>query len=407
VPMIQETWHTQLEAWGFGDPIHPEWDGDHVVEIIVTPPHLALFDGTGPYTIFVDARRNPYPERRIWWPSSSNNYWAYDLLPNGYKMMFAHEFFHLAQWNVLLSTGQPVNFWQNVFIEAQAGFAPSAQYPEIEIEERHVIRDVSEGRVANRFLSGRLNSSYAAMELERVYKYDAGLYWRFLYEAHHDMRVLRLALEEMTRHPDLDIVTALDAVMDRALARVDGPFPDFEASLAAFARANYGLRLENGRCESTELSECGGFYFDPKDVYVDPPAEAELAYDGSPLTYSGNVPASYGMDFIEVGLEPGAHDRPLTITFRGEGQAARFSVQLWRLGPGVAKPRALTPAPEVVLQNGEGAYVYRIEPDEDVTYYRLALIITRLDPDEAKDPAGNYSIILNSSPPGSSNPATG
>jgi hypothetical protein len=394
VPMVQETWHTQMDEWGFGDPIHPQWDRDRVVEIIVTPPHLALFDGTGPYTVFVDAQRNPYPERRIWWPASSNNYWSFDLLPNGYKMMFTHEFFHLAQWNVLLSTGHPVNFWQNVFVEAQAAIAPSVQYPEIGIEERHVIRDVSDGRAGNRFLSQRLNSSYRDMEAEQMYRYDLALYWRFLYEAHDDMRVLRLALEEMARHPEAEIVTALQTAMDRALAQVDGPFVDYEASLTAFARANYALRLENGRCTSADLSACEGFYFDSKGVYVAPPLAADVTYVGAPQEIRGTIPASYGMDFIEVDLDPGVQGQPLTVTLRGEGDVARFSLQVWRLGPGGGRPRALTPAPAVVPQNGAGAQVYRIAQVDVTAYDRLALIVTRVDPHETADPVGGYRIML-------------
>jgi hypothetical protein len=136
-PLIADTWHTQVEAWGFG-PLHPDWDPDRVVEVIITDPPYALFDGTGTYTVFTDAQGHPYPERRIWWFAANNSFQAYDTLENGYKAVFAHEFFHLMQWNVLLSTGQaftgqPTQRWRNLFIEAQAKFAPSVQYPEIEL----------------------------------------------------------------------------------------------------------------------------------------------------------------------------------------------------------------------------------------------------------------------------------
>lgn len=394
VPVIVDTWHTQFEEWGFGDPIHPDWDQDKVVEVVVTSPPFALFDGSGPYTVFTDAQLNPVPERRIWWPSTANNFQYYDLLPNGYKVTFAHEFFHLAQWNVLLSTDRPTNFWLSSFVEAQGGFAPSVQYPEIEIEERHVVSDISDERVANRFLTQRLNSSYRDLEAETVHKYDAGLYWRFLYEQFNDMAVIRAALEEMARHREPDIVTSLPAVMDHALARLEGPFGTFEESLVAFARANYALRLENGRCASADLAECGGRYFDPKGVYVDPPLEAELAFESAPLTYGGGIPASYGMDFIEVHLDPAAQDRPLTISFQGEGAVARFSVQIWKLGPGGMKPQAVTLDPEVVPEHADGTLRYVIPQVDTAAYDRLALIVTRLDPDETTDPLGSYTLTL-------------
>ncbi len=394
VSMVVDTWQTQFQEWGFGDPMHPDWDRDKVVEIIVTAPSLALLDGTGPYTILIDADRNPYPERRIWWPSSCNNFQAYDFLANGYKVAFAHEFFHLAQWNVLLSTGRPTNFWLNFIVEAQGGFAPSVQYPEIEIEERHVVSDISEGRAANRFLTLHLNSSYRELEKEKIYKYDAGLYWRFLYEQFNDMGIIRAALEEMALRSEADIVSAMPSVMDNALARADGPIRSFEDSLVAFARANYALRLENGRCAVTDLAECGGFYYDPKNVYADPPLEAELEYDGTTLTYDGAIPTSYGMDFLEVTLDPAQHDQSLTVKFQSDGAVARFSVQIWKLGSGEAKPSAATLQPEIIARNGGGTHTYVIPHLDTTAYNRLALIITRLDADEMTDPTGNYQVAL-------------
>jgi hypothetical protein len=63
----------------------------------------------------------------------------------------------------------------------------------------------------------------------------------------------------------------------------------------------------------------------------------------------------------------------------------------------VLKPRAITRQLENVPQNQDGAHVYVI-PQVDVRAYdRLALIITRLDPSEEKDSAGDYSIVFNSS----------
>ena len=115
--------------------------------------------------------------------------------------------------------------------------------------------------------------------------YDAALYWRFLYEQSGDMGIVRAALEEMAcrYHPDIEL--ALGKVMDAALARFDGPIQTFKDSLVAFARANYALRLENGRCATSDIAECGGNHYDPHNMHTDPPLEAELDYSGSTLTY--------------------------------------------------------------------------------------------------------------------------
>lgn len=408
LPIIVDTWNTQFRAWGFG-PIHPDWDLDKVVEIFVTDPPFALFDGSGTYTSSVFKDGSPYPERRLWWFSSNTSFQAYDSLENGVKAVFAHEFFHMAQWNVSLSAGCSTRRWKNVFIEAQGKFAPSVQYPELEILKSHVVSLGSEyGRAAQRFLGLRLNTPYSVLEAERINRYDAALYWRFLYEQFGDMDIIRAALEEMAcgYHPDIEL--SLGKVMDAALARFDGPIQTFEDSLIAFARANYALRLEDGRCTAADLAGCGGHYYDPHNMYTEPSPEAELDYNGSPLIYDGSIPASFGMDFVEVRLDRGLYNQPITITFQSEG--ARFNVEIWKLagggadsqagtllsklGGGEARLHALTLRPETVSKEEGNLYVYSIPHLEPMKYDRLALIIIRLDPDERTNPAGDYHIRL-------------
>jgi hypothetical protein len=395
VPIIVDTWNSQFHAWGFDDPIHPNWDSDKVVEIIVTDPPFALFDGTGTYSRLIVTNDRPYPECRIWWLASNNSFQVYDSLENSYRAVFAHEFFHLMQRNVLLPTGRPRNRWQSVFIEGQGKFAPSVQHPDIEMSNHHVIMAESEYfGAANRFLALRLNASYRDLEADPINKYDAALYWRFLYEQFGDMGIIRAALEEMAVHYAPDIVVAMGTVMDSALARLDGPFHTFEGSLVAFARANYALRLESGRCAAKDLDECGEYYYDPNELYVDPPLEAELDYDGTSLAHGGSIPSSFGMDFLEVDPDLAVHNRPLVITFQGEGTVARFDVQIWKLSPGGARPRAITLHPEIIPQNSGKAHVYVIPHLDITTYNRLAIIITRLDADETADPVGEYTILL-------------
>jgi hypothetical protein len=391
--LIVDTWNTQFHTWGFG-PIHPDWDRDRVVEVIVTAPPFALFDGTGTYAALVGADGLPDPERRIWWFSSNNAFQGYDSLENGCKVTFSHEFFHLVQWNVLVSTGRPQSFWLYTFIEGQGKFAPSVQYPELEIHKDHlVVGDGSYASAANRFLTMRLNASYRQLEADRASKYDFALYWRFLYEQFGGMGVIRAALEEMAYHFDSDIVSSVESAMDAALARLDGPFHTFEESLIGFARANYGLRLGNGRCTMESGAECGGLYQDPDGRYADPPLEAKLNYIGSPISYDGAIPASYGMDFIEVTLNPFLQGQSLALTFQGQGAVVRFNVQIWRLGPG-AKPHAITLHPEAVPQNQGDDHVYVIPQLDTTTYDRLAVIVTRVDGEESSDPVGAYTVVV-------------
>jgi hypothetical protein len=405
--LISETWHTQFERWGFGQPLHPDWDRDRVVDVIVNAPPFALMDGSGTYTALAYSDGQDYPERRIWWRSSMESYARYDALENGYRAIFAHEFFHLMQWNVLLNAGLPEDLWIGVFIEPQADFAISAQYPELELSRSHlVIRNGAYGDSANQYLTRRLNSSYVDFGEDAAQNDDMTLYWRFLYEQYGGMDVVRAALEEMGSSPqNADVVSGIGEVMNRAFSRVAGPFQTFEASLIEFARANYALRLENGRCASQDASMCGGRYFDPQALYAAPTLEALLQYDGQQLTtivaqgqgdssrYRGAIPSSYGMDFIEVDLDPTVLGQPATVRVQAEGQGARFSVQIWRLRRGDLFPSALVSAPEVVPQDSDGAHTVVIR-QLDNECNRLALIITRVDPNEATDSVGAYTVTI-------------
>ena len=125
-----------------------------------------------------------------------------------------------------------------------------------------------------------------------------------------------------------------------------------------------------------------------------PPLEAKPYYSGSRLTHAGAIPASYGMEFVEVSLYPTVNDQPLVVTFEGQGTAAQFDVQIWKLGSREAKPSAITVTPEAIPQNDGAAHVYVIPHVDTTTYNRLALIITRIDAEESTDPVGAYTIVL-------------
>jgi hypothetical protein len=410
VPMVADTWRIQFEEWGFG-PVHADWDADNRVEIYITCPPYALFGGTGIYSRPFAPGGTPFPERRIWWFSSSPAYDGYDTLENGYKVVFAHEFFHLVQWNVALATvasraGCTMARWNNVLIEGQGKFAPTVQYPEIEMTGRHVSDVDSAYRSAARhYLSHRLNASYAEMERDPVYRYDAALCWRYLYEQSGSMRVIRTALEEMACRYDPDIEAHIGEVMDAALARAGGPFDSFEESMVAFARANYSLRLADGRCTVQDPAACAGRYYDPDELYSAPGLDANLHFSGLHLRYEGTVPAAYGIDLVEIGLDRALNGRTVRIVLQGEG---RFSVQAWQLQggargsdapalvPGVATrpstPHALTAQPALVEVNADGAHIVSFAGLDTARCTRIALIVTRLDVGEG----GSYTLTVES-----------
>jgi hypothetical protein len=277
----------------------------------------------------------------------------------------------------------------------------------LELDRSHLVsRNSAYSGSANQFLAARLNSSYGDFGADRAQRYDLALYWRFLYEQSGSMDIVRAALEEMASGAiSADGVGKMPEVMNRAFARAAGPFPSFEASLEAFARANYGLRLEDGRCTQLDPSACAGRYYDPQALYSAPTLEAFLQIDGRNLitlvgrgdwgdgVYRGSIPSSYGMDFIEVDLEAAAVGQPVTIYVQGKQQTARFSVQVWRLRRGDLFPVAVAFAPEAVAQGGDGIFTIAV-PQAGSECNRLALIITRIDPNEAMDSVGAYSVMV-------------
>jgi hypothetical protein len=205
-----------------------------------------------------------------------------------------------------------------------------------------------------------------------------------------------------------DLVKHLPQVMDRALQGSACPFQTYEESLIAFGRATYALRLHGGRCPAPGAPAGCGFY-DPHGLYHDPPSST-IVYTGTPIVYAeadqafpAGIRSSFGMDFIDVVLDPAVDGQPLVLELYGApGADAEFVVQLWKLmgsGQG-AKPRRVPSqmtAPEVLRANGNGHFNYVIPAVDMKAYNRLGLIITRVDANESLDPVGAYTITLSAS----------
>jgi hypothetical protein len=212
------------------------------------------------------------------------------------------------------------------------------------------------------------------------------------------MQIIQRSLRELyaEERTENDIVAEMPSVMDRALAGSACPFQTYKDSLIAFARANYALRLENGRCGATDQTECTAGYFDPKNAYIEPFLTADVDFSGGTLVLAGAIAASYGMDFVEVNLDAASNDGPLTVEFEAE-EPAEFNVQIWKLNSGEGKPRALTVQPEAFQPSRGNAQVYVVPRVETTRYNQLALIITRLDGNETAGSTGSYNINLSSS----------
>jgi hypothetical protein len=275
---------------------------------------------------------------------------------------------------------------------------------------------------ANSFLGddelfGDLNRSY-----EQVVAHHAAIYWRFLYEQcggktdgvedpTAGMDVIRRALTTLYAGEVADIASStelvkhLPQVMDRALQGSACPFQTYEESLIAFGRATYALRLHGGRCPAPGApAGCG--YYDPNNLYHDPPVST-IVYTGTPISYSeadqafpAGIRSSFGMDFVDVVLDPAVDGQPLMLELYGApGADAEFVLQLWKLmgsgqGAGPQRVSTQTTAPEVLRADENGRLSYVISVIDTTAFNRLGLIITRVDANESSDFVGAYTIVL-------------
>jgi len=265
--------------------------------------------------------------------------------------------------------------------------------------------------VGGKGFPGELNVSYKDLN-----PYHGAMYWRFLYEQCGGMRdgiedpaagmqVINRALTALYAgnvvdvNASTDLVGAIPEIMGTALQGSSCPFQTYEQSLTSFARAIYALRLDGGRCaEPGGPAGCG--FYDPSGLYNEPPFST-IAYTGAEQEYADAIKSSFGVDLVDVALDPAANGQPLTIEFYGAPAAgAVFHVQLWKLMDpgGGARPQRIpshVAAPEVLAAtNADGHLIYTIPAVDTAAYNRLGLIITRMDANEGSDPIGEYTIVL-------------
>jgi hypothetical protein len=424
IPQMVEAFRVQTDDWGF--PWHQAW--------------TSFRPGAGPERLSV-----ALADGRTWFHSKAPSRGhsgisinvrggenaRYDTLTDGIVSTFHHELFHSLQRNIDQSNGGNGNVdgeedaWE-FFTEGTAVLASSVGQPLVQfaqtLEPRAYMSNANGFVAGGGLLGGSLNTSY-----DRMSPYHAAIYYRFLYEQCGGMRdgvedpgagmqVVRNTLialysgDIVDIHSSNDLIGAIPAIIDRALEGSACPFKTHEESLIAFARAVYGLGLEDGRCTAPEEPTGCGFY-DPYSLYAEPPV-GTITYSGATITYSeaaqpypAGIRSSFGMDFVDVVLDPAADGQPLTIEFRpAPGGDAQFNVQLWKLigvgggEGGGARPRPVptqTTAPQVLAgKNADGHLSYVIPAIDTSAYNRLGLVITRFDADESSDPIGEYTIVL-------------
>jgi hypothetical protein len=418
VPRMVEAFRVQSDAWGF--PWYHAWTSYRPEE----PERLSVALTEGQTWFHGGAPARGHSGISINVKGGENA--RYETLTDGLMSTYHHELFHNLQRNLDQGAGGDGDVggqgdvWE-FFSEGTAVLASSVGQPAVQLAKDAGVRAYLSQ--ANYFVGGDgvpgdLNRSYEVMS-----PYHTAIYWRFLYEQcggmqngiedpAAGMRVIRQALMALYSGNAVDIGSSTDLVgtlpeiMEQALSGSACPFVTYEESLSAFARALYALRLDDGRCNRPgEPAGCG--LYDPNHVYVDPPLSV-LTYTGSRLTYGAGeqlhpagIPSSYGVDLIDVVLDPGAVGQTLVVEVYGAPAAeAEFEVQVWRLaapGEGVGSQRWPTrsTAPETLAPVGADGRLSHVIPAIDTpAYNRLGLIITRIDAQEGSDPIGAYTIVL-------------
>jgi hypothetical protein len=416
VPAMVQAFRAQTDDWGFT--WHDAWasyrSGKDAERLSVALAKGELwFHGKAPYpsvgsagiSLRADAKQNA----------------AYDTPRDAILSTFYHELFHNLQRSLYQGYGGDGDIdgagdaW-GFFSEGTAVMATSIAQPSVEFAQTSLARhymDKARWYLGRGLPSTGLNRSYAEMN-----PYHAAIYWRFLYEQCGGLSddaedpaagldIIRRALAALYSEEIVDISASTDLVgklpevMDQALAQASCPFKTHQESLNAFARAIYALRLESGRCIRPGTPAGCGLY-DPNNLYDAPPAGiiaysgASIAYDARQQRFPAGVQSSYGMDFVDVILDPAGNGGALTLEFYGAPEAAaEFSVQLWKLNESPAGLIPYTNAAEMLTErNADGHLIITIPAIDTTEFNRLGLIITRVDADEDLDQVGEYTIAL-------------
>jgi hypothetical protein len=422
IPAMLEAFRIQTEEWGFG--WEPGWTSYRSKD---AKERLSVALSDGEIWFHGEAPMRGHSGISLNVKGGANR--RYDTLTDGLLSTFHHELFHNLQRGMVQDLGGKgdVDGEEDAlrfFSEGTAVLAESVAQAATEFTQTSGPRTYishANGFIGRTTFHGELNSSYAEMT-----PYRAAIYWRFLYEhcggmgsgtenAGAGMRLVRQALEGLyaksLTHTDQSTALehTLPVVMDQVFkgpAAEPCPFQTFHQSLQRFARAIYQLRLDGGRCDAPGMPAGCGLY-DPNNLYLSPPVNT-ITYSGGRLVfkaadqaYPRGIRSSFGIDFVDVDLDPSSSGQPLTIEFYAEPEGdAEFGLEIWELMDSGIPTRGQTGLLQIAgpaylaggVKHGQLLYAAS-EIDTDKTN-RLGLIITRLDSEEDSDPVGAYSLIL-------------
>jgi hypothetical protein len=353
----------------------------------------------------------------------------YATLIDGIIATFHHELFHNLQRSLNLHmggdglVGGKENVW-DFFSEGIAELATSVGQPEIQFNktwgQRSYLRKVSGFTGSDGISAGDLNKSYT-----EISPYNSVLYWRFLYERcggmadltedpSVGMQVIRKTLEVLYSGDVIDIsrstelVLSLPTVMDRVFEiSPECPFATFNESLVHFARAIYLLRVEDGRCLYSGVFDGCGFY-DPNLLFPVPKSQVvvfpSIDQNGTnqELHFTGNIPSSFGIDFIDIIIDP-EDTTSLFIEISSRiGAEAELNAQIILLGDYEKEheegflPARVNGSEITTFEIQEKSLVYLVSNGSVNEVNRIGIILTRLDPLEHQDPVGEYTLNLRS-----------
>jgi hypothetical protein len=117
--------------------------------------------------------------------------------------------------------------------------------------------------------------------------------------------------------------------------------------------------------------------------------------------YPAGIRSSFGIDFVNIILDPVTEGHPLHLEFFGEpGAVAEFRVQLWKLNdPGSGSEHSPVAPPEFLTETDLNGHLRYTIPTIDLSKANLlGLIITRVDATESADSTGTYTIVLKKLP---------
>jgi hypothetical protein len=398
IPAMVQAIETQSNEWGFM--WYPEWrnfrrDEDPKTLSVALGEHGVWFHGEAPslghsmISIRVDGSAGEY-----------------DTLKDGIMSIFHHELFHNFQRNISLHFNGTANVagkneaWM-MFSEGTAVLASSVGQFQVQFEQTSTPRSYM--KRANAFIGaegvfgGGLNKNYDKIP------YNTATYWRFLFEhcggledTATGMGVIRTVLETLYKgevvdiHASISLIEFLPRIMDQVLAESPScPFRKYKESLSGFARAIYLLRVNGGHCTEYVNNICG--FYDPHSLYPTPPVESAYIAE-RPATYiSGNIPSSYGIDFVEVDLGTETNGKSLKVSLaKSSVSNAEFMVEVITIKSPDADNVALVG--ESNMEGMDGYFVFDISRLNLNTFDKLGLIIIRTDSNEKLDSNGGYTI---------------